>query len=326
MKAHYFSWQLVRRSWLGLVLSVSLAVVVHAQTTPATNEAVLSLDTQVVSLTVTVSDKQGRHVSGLEQRAFALFEDQVAQEISYFTNDDAPASIVVVFDLSGSMRDDKIIRAQMALERFMQHCHAADEYSLIGFNEKAWLAVERTREPQQLLHLFNHMKPEGNTALYDAVLLGVRQLGKSRHARRVLLIISDGDDNRSRASLHQLKHQLNETAALVYAIGVHDFSWRNQTGALILQDLSEQSGGKAFFPKNSEALSEAFEQIALELRQQYSVGYTPSNFAANGKWRKLKVKVTPPPETPGIIVRARVGYYANPKRTAPADEIDAASR
>ncbi len=330
MRVHHylrhFSRRMIWRGWLGLALSLSLAATVQAQTAKSANEAVLSLDTQVVSLTVTVSDKRGRHVAGLEQGAFALFEDQVAQEISYFTNDDTPASIAIVFDLSGSMRDEKIKRAQIALERFMQNCHADDEYSLIGFNDHAWLALERTRAPQQLLRQFNSVKPEGNTALYDAVALGLRHLEKGRHPRRVLLIISDGDDNRSRASLRQIKRQLNESAALVYAIGVHDFALRNQIGALVLNELTEPSGGQAYFPRDGEAMSEAFEKIAVELRRQYSIGYTPSNFAPDGKWRKLKVKVTPPPETPGIIVRARVGYYANPKRAALADEVEAAHR
>ncbi len=326
MRVHHYARHFSRRSWLGLVLSLSLAATAQAQVAKSVNEAVLSLETQVVSLTVTVSDKRGRHVSGLEQGAFALFEDQVAQEISYFTNDDTPASIAIVFDLSGSMRDEKIKRAQLALERFMQNCHVEDEYSLIGFNDHAWLALDRTRDPQRLLRQFNSVKPYGNTALYDAVALGLRHLEKGRHPRRVLLIISDGDDNHSRASLRQIKRQLNESAALVYAIGVHDFALRNQIGGLILTELTEPSGGKAYFPKDGEAMSEAFEKIAVELRQQYSLGYTPSNFSADGKWRKLKVKVTPPPETPGIVVRARVGYYASPKRAPLADEVEAAHR
>ncbi|MBI1762903.1 MAG: VWA domain-containing protein [Acidobacteria bacterium] len=331
MKVHRivrrFVRQLCGQSCLALLWLLGVAALVQAQTARSANEAVLSLDTQVVSLTVTVSDKQGRHVSGLEQGAFALFEDQVAQEISYFTNTDTPASIVVVFDLSGSMRDEKIKRSQLALERFLQNCHADDEYSLIGFNDHAWVALDRTRDPQQLLRQFSSVKPEGNTALYDAVALGLRQLEKARYPRRVLLVISDGDDNHSRASLRQIKRQVNESAALIYAIGVHDFSLRNQIGGLILHELTEPSGGKAFFPKDGEAMSEAFEKIALELRQQYSIGYTPSNFSADGKWRKLKVKVTPPPETPGIVVRARVGYYANPKRPgAAAEEVEAAHR
>lgn len=330
MKVHQIrwpsSWLIAGRGWLMLVLSLCWLNTTYAQTTKSAREAVLSLDTQVVSLSVTVSDKQGRHVPGLEQGAFALFEDQIAQEISYFTNNDTPASIAIVFDLSGSMRDEKIKQAQVALERFMQNCHAEDEYSLIGFNERAWVALDHTRDPQQLLRQFNSVKPEGNTALYDAVALGLQTLQKARHPRRVLLVISDGDDNRSRTGLRQIKRQVNESGVLIYAVGVRDFSLRNQIGSLILHDLTEPSGGKVFFPKDGEGLSEAFEKIAVELRQQYSIGYTPSNFSADGKWRKLKVKVTPPPETLGLIVRARVGYYANPKRAALADEVEAANR
>lgn len=330
MKVHQICWPngwlIVGRSWFVLVLSLCWLYPAHAQATKSAHEAVLTLDTQVVSLSVTVSDKRGRHVPGLEQGAFALFEDQVAQEISFFTNSDTPASIAVVVDLSGSMRDEKIKRAQAALERFIQNCHSEDEYSLIGFNERAWVALDHTRDSQQLLRQFNSVKPEGNTALYDAVALGLQTLQKAHHPRRVLLVLSDGDDNRSRTSLRQIKRQVNESGVLIYAVGVRDFSLRNQIGSLILHELTEPSGGKAFFPKDGEGLSDAFEKIAVELRQQYSIGYTPSNFSADGKWRKLKVKVTPPPETPGIVVRARVGYYANPKRAALADEVEAANR
>lgn len=326
MRVHHLTGQLSPRSWLGLVLLFCLFGAAQAQTDKAKDEAVLRLATDVVSLSVTVMDKRGRHVTGLEQAAFALFEDRVAQEISHFNQADTPASIAVVFDLSGSMRTEKIKRAQMALARFLQNCHADDEYSLIGFNEKAWLALERTRDPQQMLRQFNSVQPHGNTALYDAVALGVRHLEKGRYPRRVLLIISDGDDNRSRASLRQIKRQISESAALVYAVGIYDLFERNQIGALILEELTEPSGGKAYFPTHGEAMSEAFEKIALELRQQYSIGYTPTHFAADGKWRKLKVKVTPLPETPGITVRTRFGYYANPKRSVLADEVGAENR
>jgi Ca-activated chloride channel homolog len=308
--------------WLGLTSTVAGQVQVERFKAPLSStaalsrsdEAVINLDTQVVSLSVTVTDKQGRHLPNLSPQAFTIFENDVAQELSFFSQTDAPASIAVVFDLSGSMRLEKLKRAQLALERFLLNCHAEDEYSLIGFNDRAWVALDRTRDSRQLLRQFATIEPQGHTALYDAVALGLEHLESSQHPRRVLLLISEGEDNRSRRSFRQLKRLSQESAALVYAVGITDYALRNSNARYLLQDLAEQSGGKAFFPRSAEAMSEAFEEIALELRQQYSLGYTPSDFVADGKWRKLKVKVTPPAGTPDIVVRARTGYYANPSR------------
>lgn len=318
MRVHQYVW----RSWLWLALSLSISVSAQAQ---LANEALLSLDTHVVSLNVTVTDKRGRHVPNLSQTAFTVYEDQVAQEISFFNQADTPASIAVVFDLSGSMQEEKLVRAKAALERFLANCHREDEYSLIGFNQRAWVALGYTRDSQQLLRQFGTAQPEGHTALYDAVALGLTQLTRGTHQRRVLLVISDGEDNRSRASFRQLKRQAQESSALIYAIGITDLLNRRRFGEFILEELTTETGGKAYFPRNAEAMSEAFESIALELRQQYSIGYTPSNFAADGKWRKLKVKVTPPPETPSLVVRVRAGYYANLKGEALTDDAEVAN-
>ncbi len=276
------------------------------------NDSVISLDTNVVSLTVTVTDKQGRHLTNLDQHAFTVFENHIAQEISFFSNADAPASVAIVFDLSGSMREKKIIRAKQALARFLANCHPADEFSLIGFNDHAWLALDKTRDGEQLLRQFSAVTPQGNTALFDAVALGLTQLEHAAQPRRVLLIISDGEDNRSRASLNHVKRMAQESAAVIYAVGITDFFQRRSAGGLVLSELAEQTGGKTYFPGDAEEMSEAFEKIALELRQQYSIGYTPWNFIADGKWRRVKVKVSLPADTPKIVVCSRPGYYAKP--------------
>jgi Ca-activated chloride channel family protein len=311
-------WLLLFVVWFGLAAPVWAQAEAKgskfAPSRQSQDDSVINLETNVVSLTVTVTDKQGRYLPNLQPGAFTVYEEQVAQELSFFNQADVPATIAIVFDLSGSMRKEKIQRARVALERFLLNCHPEDEYSLVGFNDQAWVAVDHTRDSQQLLRQFQAAEPAGHTALYDAVALGLEQLERGQHARRVLLIISDGEDNRSRASFRQIKRLSQESAALVYAIGVTDFALRNGNGRYLLQDLTEESGGKAFFPRGAEAMSEAFENIALELRQQYSLGYTPSNFVADGKWRKLKIKVAPPVSSNGIAVRARTGYYAQGAR------------
>jgi Ca-activated chloride channel family protein len=273
------------------------------------NDGRITINTELVSLTVTVTDKQGRYVPGLDRGAFAVYEDDVRQEISFFSDRDAPASVGVVFDVSGSMRGEKILRARDALARFIQTSHPEDEYSLIGFNGSAKLLLDRTRDSEALIAQFGHINPQGNTALYDAVAFGLDALVHSRYAKRALIVISDGEDNKSRSTFNQVKRKSQESGVTIYTILIGPLPPRSNSG-MIMDQLASASGGKSFFPSNAEAMSEAFERIALELRHQYSVGYAPSNITNDGRWRRLKVAVTPPTGSPRLIVRSRKGYYA----------------
>ena len=269
----------------------------------------ITISTELVSLTVTVTDKQGRYVAGLDRGAFAVYEDDVRQEISFFSDRDAPASIGVVFDVSSSMRGGKIVRARDALARFIQTSHPEDEYSLISFNESAKLLLDRTRDSEALLAQFGHINPQENTALYDAVALGLDALAHGRYAKRALIVISDGEDNHSRSTFNRVKRKSQESGVTIYTILIGPLLPRSN-GGMIMDQLASASGGKSFFPGNAEAMSEAFERIALELRHQYSVGYAPSNITNDGRWRRLKVSVTQPAGSPRLIVRSRKGYYA----------------
>ncbi len=269
----------------------------------------ITISTELVSLTVTVTDKQGRHVDGLDRGAFAVYEDDVRQEISFFSDRDAPASVGVVFDVSGSMSGEKIMRARDALARFIQTSHPEDEYSLIGFSESAELLLNRTRDGEALLAQFGHINPQGNTALYDAVALGFEALTQSRYAKRAMIVISDGEDNRSRSTFNQVKRKSQESGVTIYTILIGPLLPRS-SGRAVMDQLASASGGMSFSPGGAEAMSEAFERIALELRHQYSIGYAPTNVAGDGQWRRLKVIITPPAGSPRLTVRSRKGYYA----------------
>ena len=269
----------------------------------------ITISTELVSLTVTVTDKQGRCVPGLDRGAFAVYEDDVRQEISFFSDRDAPASVGVVFDVSGSMRGEKIIRARDALARFIRTSHPEDEYSLISFDKSARLLLDRTRDSDALLAQFGHVNPQGNTALYDAVAFGLDALADSRYAKRALIVVSDGEDNRSRSTFGQVKRKLQESGVTIYTILIGPLPPRSN-GGMIMDQLASTSGGKSFFPGDSEAMNEAFERIALELRHQYSIGYAPTNIARGGEWRRLKLTVAPPAGSPRLVVRSRKGYYA----------------
>lgn len=272
------------------------------------------VNTDLITLTVTVTDTYGRYVSGLSKNAFSLFDQKLPQEITFFSDDDSPVSVGVIFDVSGSMGGDKIKHAREALSKFIQTSHNSDEYFLIGFNSRAQLLLDKTRDGNAVLDKLMFVQTRNNTALYDACYLGVEKVQRGTHAKRALLLISDGQDNNSRYTFNELRRLLKESDVVLYGIGIlggNDAgSQLGMEGQGILDELANVSGGKAFFPRSTIEMDDIFEQIALELRHQYSIGYKPNNFSNDGKWHKIKVKVTPPRGLPRLFVRAKEGYFA----------------
>jgi Ca-activated chloride channel family protein len=278
----------------------------------------IQLARDLVTVNVTVMDPYGRFVTGLDKSSFEVFDDKVKQTISFFSDEDAPVSLGVIFDVSGSMGGEKISRAREALARFIETSHQGDEYFLIGFNNRAQLLLDRTRNSDALMDKLTFVSTKGQTALYDAAYLGVEKVTRGTHQKRAVLLISDGQDNSSRYTFSELRRQLKETDVIIYAIGIvngQNDSSLDLGGRAILEELAGVSGGKAFFPGTSAEMNDTFERIALELRTQYSIGYRPSNFANDGKWHKLKVKVQPPRGMSRLFVRSKEGYYAitNPR-------------
>jgi Ca-activated chloride channel family protein len=276
------------------------------------------VNADLITLTVTVTDTYGRFVTGLNQKAFTILDDKSEQEISFFSDEDAPVSLGVIFDVSGSMSGDKIRKAREALARFIDTSHQGDEYFLIGFNSRAQLLLNKTRDSDALLDKLTFVQTKGQTALYDACYLGVEKVTRGTHQKKAVLLISDGQDNSSRYTFSELRRQLKETDVIIYAVGIvgeGDDGSLGMGGRAILEELAAVSGGKAFFPSTGAEMNDTFERIALELRTQYSIGYRPSNFANDGRWHKLKVKVQPPRGMSRLFVRAKEGYFAvtNPK-------------
>lgn len=274
------------------------------------------INSDLVTVTVTVQDGFGRFVSGLDRSAFSLTDEKVPQEITFFSDEDAPVSLGIVFDVSGSMSGDKINRAREALARFVETSHERDEYFLIGFNDRAQLLLDRTRDSNALLSKLTFVQTKGQTALYDACYLGVEKVTRGAHRKRALIIISDGQDNNSRYTFTEVRRLLKESDVIIYSVGILDQGANSDSmaGEAILTELSGVSGGKYFPVQTNAEMSDIFERIALELRHQYSIGYRPSNFTADGKWHRLKVKVTPPRGLPRLYVRSREGYYATVNR------------
>lgn len=279
------------------------------------------VSTDLVTLGVTVTDAQGRHVEGLDRSAFAVYDNKTPQEIAFFSDADAPVSVAVVFDVSGSMSEGKIARAKEALAHFIETSHPLDEFYLISFNSEARLLLERTRDADAVANKLTYVQPHGDTALYDAAYLGLEKVMRGAHRRRALLIVSDGEDNRSRQTFKEVHEFLQESDVVVYGVGIGASPSHFSNGEETLKKLSAVSGGRAFFPESAAEMDEAFERIALELRHQYSIGYRPSSLIGGGEWHSLRVRVTPPAGTPRLFVRSREGYYVLTKQRPPSEQL-----
>ncbi|HLM59303.1 MAG TPA: VWA domain-containing protein, partial [Pyrinomonadaceae bacterium] len=238
------------------------------------------------------------------------------QEISFFSDADAPASIGILFDVSDSMNGEKLIKARKALEKFINTSHPSDEYFLIAFNSRAQLLLDRTRDGDAVLQKLTLVQPKSNTALYDACYLGVERVTRGTRQKKAMLIISDGQDNASRYNFGEVRRLMKESDVTVYAVGIMDRSdagsMTGMQGQAFLDELTSVTGGKSFYPSTDIELDEIFERIAVELRHQYSIGFSPKDFTPDGKWHKVKVKVKPPRGLSRLTVRTREGYYASP--------------
>lgn len=269
----------------------------------------LKLNTAIVNLTVTVTDRRNKAVPGLELLHFEVYEDNVRQQVEYFRCEDEPLSIGIIFDLSGSM-EKKVQHAQAAVRSFMQASHQDDEFFLLGFNQQCNLMADFT-DADSLMERLMTGKAQGRTALYDAVYLGIEKLRSGRHSKRALLVVSDGADNASRFTSNELYQQLREENILVYCLGYKMWVGEDyDCGRAILEDLAKITGGGAFFPDSAAELEDAVSTIALELRRQYSLAYSARETGHYEQWRKIKIRVTPPNGVLKLRVRTRAGYYA----------------
>lgn len=308
------------RGTSAFLILIFLASFLIAQEKPVTpppeDDGEVKVQVDLVTLTLTVTDYYGRYVSGLSKDAFTIFDENQEQEITYFSDADAPVSIGILFDISGSMSGEKVAKARTALERFINTSHPNDEYFLVAFNSRAQLLLDRTRDGDAVLQKLTLVEPKNNTALYDACYLGVERVTRGAHQKKALLIISDGQDNASRYNFKEVRRLMKESDVTIYSVGIMDGrdagSMEGMQGQAFLDELSNVTGGKSFYPQTNVEMDEIFERIALELRHQYAIGYNPKNFQPDGKWHKVKVKVKPPRGLPRLTVRSREGYYATP--------------
>jgi Ca-activated chloride channel family protein len=275
----------------------------------------LHMDVDLALINVTVTDPYNRLVTGLDPDNFRVYEDNIEQEVVTFSSEDVPISIGVIFDFSGSMAN-KIGKAREAALQFFKTANPQDEFFLVSFNERAELTSAFTNSIEDLQSRMMLTAPKGRTALLDAIYLGLSQMRGARNGKRALLILSDGGDNHSRYNESDIKRLVKEADTQLYAIGIFDpLGYRNRTpeelnGPSLLGEVTELTGGRVFAVENLNELPDIASKIGMELRNQYVLGYRPSNKAHDARWRKIKIKLRAPKGLPPLNVYSKTGYYA----------------
>jgi len=272
----------------------------------------LKVDVNLVLVPVTVTDPMNRLVTGLEKENFSLIEGNQGQQIKTFSSEDAPLSLGVIFDMSGSM-SNKIDKSKQAVIEFFKTANPDDEFFLIAFSDKPELLVDFTSSVEDIQSQLVFANAKGRTALLDAIYMGIKKMKSAHHEKKALLIISDGGDNRSRYTDSEIKSLVKEADVEIYSIGLFDNSpatTEERYGPYLLNEISDVTGGRMFRVDDPNELTDVATKIGVELRNQYVLGYRPTNGAHDGKWRKIKVKLVPPKGLPPLTVHAKTGYYS----------------
>lgn len=277
-------------------------------------------DMSLVLVDVTVLDSRNRFVTGLRADTFRLLEDKVEQDLRFVSSEDAPVSVGVVFDTSGSMAS-RLQQSKQSVGSFLSTANPADEFFLIQFNDRAELSVPFTSSIEEIHNRIMFVPAKGTTALFDAVYLALNQMKTARNGRKALLLVSDGSDNFSRYSENELAALIRETDVQIYAIGFFEPQFsryrrsisQRRSGSAILARIAELTGGRYFPMRNMKDLPDVTQKIAFELHNQYTLGYVSSNTDRNGKYRRLQVKLTKAPGYARLRAYHRLGYYAPTK-------------
>jgi Ca-activated chloride channel homolog len=275
----------------------------------------LRVDTTLVLIPVAVTDSLNRFVLGLQKEDFHLSEDRVEQNVAHFSGEEAPLSVGLVFDESGSM-DYKVRTAQAAVAQFLKAMNVEDEAFLVEFSDNARLSVGFTAHTDEIQNALKKAQPGGLTAMLDAINLALREMKKARNSRKAILIVSDGGDNHSQYTSAEIESLVREADVQIYAMGVFEPSLpfgltpEEVSGPRLLSEIATQTGGRAFAAALTSDLPSVAARIAVELRNQYVLGYYPKNQTRDGKYRQVEVKLTQPRGVSPLKAHWRLGYYA----------------
>jgi Ca-activated chloride channel homolog len=279
----------------------------------------LSIEALEVQLPISVLDKEGRPVDGLKQENFQVFEDKVQQTIKTFRHEDIPLSLGLVIDNSGSMRN-KRERVNSSALAFVRESNPEDESFIVNFDDSAYLEQDFTSSIGDLIDALENIDARGETALYDALYLAAEKVTKDgKKDKKTILLITDGEDNASKYGINKVIEVLRQSKVTVYAVGLLEED--DQRGGLFkkppskkakedLIKFAEITGGQAYFPKSLEEVEELVKHIAHDIRNHYTITYTPTNTKLDGSWREITVKITPPKNMPKMTLHAKQGYYA----------------
>lgn len=315
----------IRNQKLFLLVLLALTTTVSAQEQPPNKpvQAESPLDTvkvttNLVVLRVAVSNQQGRTAMNLKEDAFKIFEDGIEQEVSFFSAEESPVSWALVLDRSGSMMDMMSDVYDAALHVIDEGTNR-DETLIITFNKRPELAIDFTPDRHRLENSILGLKADGETALFDAVAFALDGLKRARNRKKVLVVITDGEDNASRLKFRGLIERAEEEEAVIYTVGMFGsmgsglslmgMARYERDGRAELKKLAEVTGGSSHFPNDVDQCKSVMKEIAREVSQQYSLGYYPKNKERDGKWRRVKVEVSRDRNSQ-LIARTRSGYYA----------------
>ena len=286
-----------------------------SEPSPTDRRANIRVDTTIVQINVTVTTPLNQVVTGMEKEHFKLMEDKVEQKIVSFTSEEAPLSVGLVFDISGSM-GSKLAKSRQAAKEFFKTANPQDEFFLVQFNERPEMVTPWTRNTEDIINRLAFTQAKGRTALLDGLYLAMSEMKKAKNPRKAVLVLSDGGDNSSRYTESEIKNLVREADVQVYAMGIFEMiGGRGRTaeemaGPGLLSELAEQTGGRHFPIDNVSELPDVAAKIGVELRSQYMIGYSPSNLNKDGKYRRVEVKLVQPRGLPPLRAYYRTGYYA----------------
>jgi len=273
----------------------------------------IKVDVNLVVLHTTVLDDRQRFADGLKQENFRIFEDKIEQKLSVFKREDVPVSMGLVIDNSGSMRE-KRPRVNEAALTLVQASNPRDEAFVVNFNDDFYLDLDKdfTSSIPELKEALERIDSRGSTALRDAIIGSLDHLKKGSRDKKVLLVVTDGEDNASHNSLEKTLREIQKTDTVVYTIGLLGSEGKKEAkrAKKVLQEIAAASGGVAYFPENVDDVHSICEQVAHDIRNQYTLAYYPSNTNRDGTFRAVTVEVIPPRGRGKLVARTRNGYYA----------------
>jgi VWFA-related protein len=294
-----------------LVLTAAVCLLAAAQ-----ESAVFRSDTRIVVCHATVMDKTGHLVTNLPKDAFTVYENKVKQEIRAFKREDLPVSLGLVIDNSGSMRN-KLERVKTAAVALVEASNRDDEVFVVNFNDAAYMDLspgkDFTNSIAELTQALAKIDTRGGTAMRDAIQMSIEHLKKAHRDKKVLVVITDGNDNSSVIGLETLMRNAHQSEILIYGVGLLNEEEHREAAKArrALNDLAEATGGKTFFPADTEQVGHIAQQVAHDIRNQYTIEYSPTNGAMDGTFRQIKIAVKAPGNP---TVRTRSGYYATPDK------------